>query len=328
MALFDSVIERVFSKYFQKREEDLRKNIGSDFYDAILKRIGTGNPVYMGDNQESYIKDGYLFNPTVYSIVSFIAQKAATIPWGVYKIKDEKALSQFKSGSPELTVKKLLMQRKALEEVQDHELERIFKQPNPTQGWADYFEQVIGFKLVTGNGYIHCISPENGVNAGKIQELWNLASPLIEILAGDKMNPVKGYRMISEKNVTIPPEQIIHLKYWTPEFTGGQMLYGLSPIRAARRVVSKSNASYDASTAAFQNSGMIGFIAGDKGTNEPGLTNEQALAIQDKINTFTNPKNRGRIPVTSANLKWQQMGMSPVDLNMIESDKMDLAHTL
>ena len=36
------------------------------------------------------------------------------------------------------------------------------------------------------------------------------------------------------------------------------------------------------------------------------------------------PNNRGKNIVTSATLKWQQMGMSPVDLNIIESDKMDL----
>jgi HK97 family phage portal protein len=55
-----------------------------------------------------------------------------------------------------------------------------------------------------------------------------------------------------------------------------------------------------------------------------GLTDEQAQAIEDVLAKKTGPKNRGKMMVTSADLKWQQIGMSPVDLAIIESDKMDL----
>jgi HK97 family phage portal protein len=162
------------------------------------------------------------------------------------------------------------------------------------------------------------------VNAGKVKELWVEPSQIIEILAGDKYEPIKGYAYKPDKKVVLPPEEVIHLKYWTPDYLSGSNLYGMSPIRAGRKVVSKSDASYDAATSAMQNSGMMGFIAGNEEQTGIGLTEEQAIALQERLRIYTKAENKGKIPVTSYNLKWQQMGMSPTDLNIIESDKMDL----
>ena len=135
-----------------------------------MMKYVSGNPVYMPDNVENYIKDGYLFNPLVYSIVSFIAQKASSIPWYVYEVKNEKALSLYKSASPDLAqFKKSVVKTKALVQIEDHELSKVFKTPNALQSWAEFVEQVVGFKLVTGNSYIHCIGPTNGVNAGLLK---------------------------------------------------------------------------------------------------------------------------------------------------------------
>jgi HK97 family phage portal protein len=164
-----------------------------------------------------------------------------------------------------------------------------------------------------------------GPNQGTIKELWNLPSQIVTIVAGDRFNPVKSYEMLGDRTVSLPPEQVIHLKYWTPQYESGTFLYGLSPIRAGRRVVSKSNASYDSSVASFQNMGASGFVSGDSSGNpDYPLTPEQAEEIEDRMARKTGPRNRGKFLVTSAGLKWQQVGMSPVDLNIIESDKMDL----
>lgn len=317
------LIERIFGRAIQKAVADKQRAIGDPLYQAILRYVGVNNPVYMPDNLDSYVAS-YTGNPIVYSIVNFIAHKAGTIPWFVYDIKDKKALKLYKSGSPEWNMKKELLFRKAVEPLKDHELMNLFNMPNPLQGWAEFIEQAVGFKLVTGNTYIHCIGPDNGVNAGKILEMWVLPSQVVEILPGDKVQPIAGYRYIPDKSVTLKPEEVIHLKYWTPDYLSGSFLYGMSPIRAGRKVVSKSDASYDAATSAMQNSGMMGFISGNEEQTGIGLTEEQAIALQERLRVYTKAENKGKIPVTSYNLKWQQMGMSPVDLAIIESDKMDL----
>ena len=223
-----------------------------------------------------------------------------------------------------MSLKSAITKKKALEEVKDHDITALLKDPNPLQGWAEWMEQVVGFKLVTGETFIHMIGPTNGVNAGQVKEMWTLPTQVINIIPGDRTTPVAYYSLKNDPAFRIDPKQIIHLKYWTPEYLGASWLHGLSPIRAARRVVSKSNASYDAGTAAMQNSGMLGFIAADKALEGETLTPEHAQQLQERIDKYSKPTNRGKIPVTSYNLKWNQMGMSPVDLAIIEGDRMDL----
>lgn len=327
MGILTGIAQKLFSdtihREVMKAMEDKRKYEGEDVYGAILKMMG-GNAAYMPDNIESYINNGYLFNPITYSIVSYIAQKASNLPFSVYQIKDEKALQLYKSAGPAPSIPKMRLYKKALEEIKDHELQELFVRPNALQGWAEFIEQAIGFKLVTGNTFIHAIGPTSGVNAGKIQEMWILPTQLMEIIPGNQIEPIKGYRMKTNREVFVPANEVIHLKYWTPEYASGAFLWGLSPIRAARRVVTRSNASYDSSVAAFQNMGAMGFVSTEGGANDPGLTPEQAKDIQERLSEKSGPKNRGKYMVSGVPLRWQQMGMSPVDLAILESDKIDL----
>jgi len=315
MGLIEALGKRLFKSYIT----DLRRSIGSEVISEMLKMV-RGRAIYPPDNVETYIDKGYLFNPVVYSIVSFIAQKAGAIPWGVYEVKNDKALHSYKSAnSYNLNTK--IIKTKALVALPDHELNAIFLKPNILQGWAEFIEQVVGFKLVTGNSYIHMIGPSAGLNKGSIREMWNIPSQIIRPIAGDRMEPIRGYKYLTSDTI-LPYEQVIHLKYWTPEYFNGQNLVGLSPLRASLRLVTKSNASFDSSVGALQNQGAFGIISAEKDT---ALTDEQADMIESRLREKVGgPANRGKNIVTSATLKWQQMGMSPVDLNIIESDRMDL----
>lgn len=319
MGLIDIVAGRIFKGYFSKVEEILRKSIGTEVYAEIL-RVAQNRPVYPIDNVESYINNGYLFNPLVYSIVSFLAQKAGAIPWGVYEVKNDKALQLYKSSTrPDFNTK--VMKTKALVQLPNHELNQVFITPNILQGWAEFFEQVVGFKLVTGNSYIHMIGPTAGNNAGSIKELWHIPTQIIKPIAGNAIQPVKGYKYLNSNSI-LPPEQILHLKYWTPEYYNGTFLIGLSPIRAAHRLVTKSNSSFDSSVSSFQNMGAMGILSPEKEVEE--FTEEQQDQLEERYRRKTGAKNAGKPLITSVPIKWQQIGMSPVDLNIIESDKMDL----
>ena len=315
MGLIEALGRRLFKGYIA----DLRRSIGSEVISEILKMV-RGRAVYPPDSVDTYIDKGYLFNPVVYSIVSFIAQKAGAIPWGVYEVKNNKALHSYKSAnSYNLNTK--IIKTKALVALPDHELNAIFLKPNILQGWAEFFEQVVWFKLVTGNSYIHMIGPTAGLNKGSIREMWNIPSQIIRPVAGDRMEPVRGYKYLASNDIILP-ESMIHLKYWTPEYFNGQNLVGLSPLRASLRLITKSNSSFDSSVGALQNQGAFGIISAEKDTD---LTEEQADMIESRLREKVGgPANRGKNIVTSATLKWQQMGMSPVDLNIIESDRMDL----
>ena len=81
---------------------DIFKKKGLDptvTYTAPMK--GINGAVLQNYNTESYIYEGYLGNADVYSIVSFLARKSASIPWYVYKLnnseKGKNALLKYKS---------------------------------------------------------------------------------------------------------------------------------------------------------------------------------------------------------------------------------------
>ena len=312
-------VEALGNRLFKSYITDLRRSIGSEVISEILKMV-RGRAVYPPDSVETYIDKGYLFNPVVYSIVSFIAQKAGAIPWGVYEVKNDKALQLYKSANTyNLSTK--MVKTKALVALPNHDLNELFIRPNSIQGWSDFFEQYVGFKKITGNSYVHLIGPESGNNAGTIRELWGIPSQIIRPVAGDRYQPIRGYKYLNSDDL-IPSDQILHSRYWTPEYFNGQNLIGLSPLRASLRLVTKSNASFDSSVGALQNQGAFGIISAEKDT---ALTEEQADMIESRLREKVGgPANRGKNIVTSADLKWQQMGMSPVDLNIIESDKMDI----
>src|SRR5574343_448792 len=98
-----SLIDRVIGRYVQKALAE--RGIGSSVYDALMKYVGKNTPAYIADNVESYITNGYLYTPTVYSIVSFIAQKAGSVPWMVYQVKDDNELKRYKSAAGQFYLK-------------------------------------------------------------------------------------------------------------------------------------------------------------------------------------------------------------------------------
>ena len=112
------------------------------------------------------------------------------------------------------------------------------------------------------------------------------------------------------------------MKYWSPDYEGtGSHLYGLSPLHAGSRVVRQSNDAYTAQTALLQNSGAMGILAVDPDS----MTEEQASQLENQYyKKYGGPHKRGRIVITGANMDWKQIGMSAVDMNIIESQKFTL----
>jgi len=68
--------------------------------------------------------------------------------------------------------------------------------------------------------------------------------------------------------------------------------------------------------------GAVGIVSPEQATD--ALTEEQQDMLEHRWKRKTGAKNRGVPLFSEVPLKWQQVGMSPADLNIIESDKMDL----
>lgn len=294
--------------------------------------LADGQPVWMGDNQEAFVRDAYAYNPDVYAVVTAIARAAAGVPWVVHKVTNRKAYAKYRRMPSEAKSANLsrviVAKEQAMEEVDHgHPLYDLLERPNPYQGGSEFREAVFGFKFITGNAYVHGVRVENGRDAGKVAEMWVMPSQFVEIIAsGDPEYIIKGYRLNWYSGVelaTLPANDVMHLKYFNPNYAwAGHHLYGMSPLQAARRVVTRSNEAYTANAKMLKNMSPPGILMLD----DPGVdfTPEQASQLEKQWAGKIGPEKAGKMMVTAAKFNYQQLGLSPVDLNIIESQKMDL----
>jgi HK97 family phage portal protein len=144
------------------------------------------------------------------------------------------------------------------------------------------------------------------------------------------MSPASAYKLNYQKQEdAFQAEQVIHNRSWSLDYSyGGAHLYGISPLKAARRSVTMSNDGREAQTWMLKNMGSKGLLAMD--VLGSGLKETPSAEQFQKIKDDFNDNNRGiekagKVGVTVGKYQWFQMGMSSVDLSIIESQKWSMA---
>lgn len=315
--------------FSKKKVNTLFPNIPLGAQVAIQQGIVT----WQGQNAQQYVRDGYQSNDIVYSIVKLITDKAKLAPFHVYKVVDETAAKRYKSlmKQPDKIenwneVKQL--HKKAFElYTGDARLNELLKYPNGEDTWADLVEQWCGFKLLTGNSFIYAKMIEGGANDGKPFELYALPAQYMAIIANvEVFPPVRvGYQLYYGKMWTFDTKEILHDKYFNPYWTvTGNELYGQSPLMAAARTLTRSNEAKTAAVASFQNGGPAGVLFMNDERFDPTSGTQQAQALKKSISEKGGASNYNSIAVSGYKVDWKQIGLSPVELNIIESEKWDM----
>ena len=319
MGLFD-----IFTK---KKINTLFPTIPMNSQIAIERGIVT----WQGADQRSFVDDGYVANDIVYSIIKLITDKAKLAPFHVYKVVDEKAAKKYKSlaAQKDINLKELeTLHKKAYElYTGDQRLNELLKYPNEEDCWSDLVEQWCGFKLITGNSFIYGKLIEAGNNQGKPFELFALPSQYMAIIANINVFPPTraGYQLYYGQMWSFDTKEILHDKYFNPQWgvTGGQ-LYGQSPLRAAAKNLTRSNEAKTAAVASFQNGGPAGVLFMNDERFDPTSGQAQAQALKTAVSQKGGSANFNSIAVSGYKVDWKQIGLSPVELNIIESEKWDL----
>lgn len=275
------------------------RNTPNKMYQAQFDLMMQNQPVWHQDNNHEYLSKGYNYNADLFSIVNYVATTASAIPWKLYTIKENGELA----------------------EIKNHPLIDLMERPNPDMGQSLFINSLIGYKMLLGNSYIYAPKMDEGLNKGKAQELHVLPADLIEIVFGNVFDPVKGYvfKYHPEKQkLEMDKKDVLHLKTWNPDSAFGQALYGMSPIKAALRLLTKSNSAYASETKAFQNQGAAGIVSSEK---DADLTLEQATKLKMDWERKKGTEHANSVQFTSAPLRYLKIGLSPVDLNILESQK-------
>ena len=282
--------------------------------------LGT-SVIMQDDNDETYIREGYQRNATIYSIINLITKAATTVPFQIYQIKSDSKMKQYKSMTSghldgSAIYRANLLRKSAMELVSDSELEQVLKRPNPEQSFSTWLQEVIAFGKLTGNRYIYGISPETGPNQGKFKQLYVMPSQLVEIVSGGLMDPVQAYKIIYNSEYYIAPENMCHIKDFNPDYnSAGSNLYGQSPLRAGLRVMMSNNEAVTTGLKYLQNQTSRGMLVSKDGT----INETQAQALKDKFRkTYQGAGNAGDIIITPKDLSWVNFGLTASDLSLIE----------
>ena len=305
----------------------------NESYNRFIYNVLGKNTVVGNINDDDFIRRGYAYNPTIYSLINLISKAAITVPYTIYQKVDEQNIKEYKaltsnSLNEESLLKAKLMRKHIFKEVEHSALSKLLQRPNPTQSWSTFLEELIGFGKLTGNRYVYSIYPDSGENKDIAYQLYNLPAHLIEIKSDGIFKPVSKYTMnYNDSKYDLDADEVLHIADWNPDYDGsGSHLYGQSPIKAGMRVMTTNNEAVETSLKYLHNQSARGMLTPD----DDNLTPTQAQQLKSAFRrNFQGTKSANDIMITGKKFSWVNFGLSAADLQLLESykaSKQDLAN--
>lgn len=322
-----------FLKPQDKQEKSLNINPVAAQPAQLIFRMHGANPVlYYSDNTDTYLRNGFEQNHVVFTVADWCAKKMTVPPPILYKTKNKSAAKRYhaiqKAGGFDNISDAVKLKNMAFEEVESHPILEVLKNPNPLMTWDEFVYGYFIFKQFVGNAVIQGVWTDNGLNANKIQQLWLLPSNYIRAVSGQGLSVIDHY--IDERNPDqkIQPEQVCVIRNFSSDYqTAGSHLSGMSVLKSAARQLKKSNEALNAETEALQNRGASSLIFPDLKSDfdESMLPDGKTIDTlnEDMRKRLKEAGNQG-IVLNSVPLKHIQIGMSPVDLQILETQKFDI----
>ena len=299
-------------------------NVGelNQMFRTLLSMVASGMPLQKIASLSDTIDKGYLYNHIVYSIVNRIAASCAGVPWTYYVEKRTGSKARYNRAIINKAIDDAIyIKQTQFEPDYTSDINMLIDKPNRNETFDDIIQQLIMYYEITGNAYLYGIR-RNGTQ-GALISLHTAPANLVTIKFNNYLNPVGGYIFDGfDPSGVIPPENMMHVKTFNPNFNyQGSWLYGLSPIMAAADLINLSNSAISAQINSYRNSGAKGLLTPE---GNEAMTEEQAQKVVDKWREKQAPENFGDAMVVGKALKWIPIGLSPVDMQIIEGQKMNL----
>jgi len=250
-------------------------------------------------NYDELVKEGYENNAIAFRCINEISQGAAGVKLKLFRGKVN---------------------------VEDHPLLDLLERPSPTKGYVELFESLYCHLLLSGNSYLIGSGSENGVP----EELYCLRPDRMKITPGQSNLPASysysvGGTVISQYNVdqVTGASAVKHFKLFHPKSD----YLGMSPLVAAASNIDSHNLTNRHNVSLLQNgarpSGAIVFKPKDEtGTSVQLSDTQRSQIIKDMEDRFAGTNNAGRPMLLEGDFNFQQMGMSPKDMDFSVLKKM------
>lgn len=247
-----------------------------------------GQPVWTDRNYAAFADEGYRKNIIAYQAINRIADATASVKWTAWR------------GETELTT---------------HPILDLINRPNPMQTGEQFIRAKVGFLMISGNSY-----DERVMVSGKPRELYTLRPDRMKVIEGQSGIPggyvyeVGGRKARWEVDPRTLRSDIWHSKLFNPM----NDWYGMAPIEAGAFAIDQHNLSMSWMQALLQNSARPSGALVMK--DDASLGDEQFNRLKVQIDDqYSGAKNAGRPMLLEGGLSWQQMGLSPTDMGIIEA---------
>jgi len=255
-----------------------------------------GEPVWTKRKYDKLAEEAYVKNVIAYKSINEIVTSTKQAPLVVHRVASNGDVM----------------------EADDSPLARLLRRPNPHQAGQAFLGALTGFYNIAGNAYIEAVKASPGQPP---RELYTHRPDRMKPLAGS--DGPAGYRYtvngVSREWVGQDKELIRHIKTFHPT----DDWLGLSPIEAAAYEVDIHNATLAWNKSLLDNraqpSGAMVYEP-KRDTAPDYLPDDQFQRLKEELdNKHTGATNAGRPMLLEGGLRWQQMSLSPQDMDYINS---------
>lgn len=255
-----------------------------------------GNASWLNRDYLSLSREGYAKNVIAYRCIKGISDACADIPFFV---------------------------RVNGNDVENHPIVQLLTRPNPQMTYKTFMRTGITHRLISGNTYML----GNKVSAGstnRIMELSLLRPDRVQIEV-DAQGRLRDYKYTINNTTKIYPidsvtliSEVLHTKEVNPI----DDLYGLSPIAVSAMGIDQHNEAGEWNMKLLENSarppGVL--VMKDKSDSAAQLTLEQKADLRAEVyEKLSGYANAGKLPILTWDMDWKALGMSPADMEWINS---------
>lgn len=244
------------------------------------------------------IKEGYASNTDAYSIIKRIAENAAQVPPTFQELN----------------------RRGELEIVTDTDIINAIRKPWGGQSYFDWLFSCSINLLASGDLFLHPI-----ISVGFTDPVgYRVLQSAVTLIEQTNRGELKGYSYLkgTSRQELFEPEEVIHIKFEDPTLHGIESMRGLSPLQAAYLTLTASTDIEGSGAFLIKNKGAAGLLS-DESENRMDPADYTTLQ-KDLDKRIGGARNFGKVKVSTGKYKFIQLGMSPADLKILESQVLTL----
>jgi len=258
-----------------------------------------GKPVWNERDYRAFADEGYTRNVIAHRCIAMVAQAAASVPMRLFDC----------GGSDGKNC-----------QLRQHPVLQLLKNPHALTSGHALMEAVVSHRLIAGDAYLLAVGPDNEPP----QELHVLRPDRMQVVTNKNGYPAAYRHKIGGNEVDYPihpvtgRSRVLHVKAFHPL----NDYYGLSPMQAAAYSIDIHNQASGWNQSLMQNaarpSGAL-VVKGEEG-GAMRLSEDQFHRLRNQIDEqFSGEANAGRPLLLEGGLEWQEMSLSPKEMDYVEA---------